>query len=120
MSRSLRYVALGDSYTIGTSVGSADRWPNQLVTALGGDPPKLELVANLGVNGFTSGDLIRAELPALEALDPEFVTVQIGVNDVVRSVPPGVYEANVAIILDTLGMRLPPKRIVAVATPTTR
>jgi lysophospholipase L1-like esterase len=26
-----RYVALGDSYTIGTSVREAERWPNQLV-----------------------------------------------------------------------------------------
>lgn len=117
MSRSLRYVALGDSYTIGTSVGPADSWPNQLVAALGGDPPKLELVANLGINGFASGDLIRAELPALEALDPAFVTVQIGVNDVVRSVPPEVFEANVGTILDALGTRLRGSRIVAVATP---
>ena len=30
----LRYVALGDSYTIGTSVGEEDRWPNQLVRRL--------------------------------------------------------------------------------------
>ena len=27
----LRYVALGDSYTIGTSVDESERWPNQLV-----------------------------------------------------------------------------------------
>ena len=29
----LRYVALGDSYTIGTSVAEAERWPDQLVGA---------------------------------------------------------------------------------------
>lgn len=115
--RALRYVALGDSYTIGTSVRQADRWPNQLVTALGGDPPRLELVANLGVNGFRSGDLIRAELPALAALDPEFVTVQIGVNDVVRGVSAASYEANLMTILEELSVRLPANRIVTVATP---
>jgi len=27
----LRYVAVGDSYTIGTSVSESERWPNQLV-----------------------------------------------------------------------------------------
>ena len=31
------------------------------------DEPRLELVANLGVNGYTSADLIRDELPALGA-----------------------------------------------------
>ena len=33
---------------------------------------------------------------------PEFVTVLIGVNDVVRGVPPARYEANLVTILDTL------------------
>src|SRR5450759_3536735 len=34
---SVRYVALGDSYTIGTSVAEVERWPNQLVAALAPD-----------------------------------------------------------------------------------
>lgn len=79
----MRYVALGDSYTIGTSVRPAERWPNQLVAAMYAEPRALDIVANLGVNGYTSADLIRDELPALDDLQPEFVTVLIGVNDVV-------------------------------------
>jgi len=109
-----RYVALGDSYTIGTALSSADSWPSQLVDRLDG---RLELVANLGVNGYSSDDLIAAELPALDDLDPEFVTVQIGVNDVVRGVPQAAYAVNVELILDALLERLPPRRILAVATP---
>ena len=49
--------------------------------------PRLELVANLGVNGFTSRDLIEVELPQLDALRPELITLLIGVNDVVQGVP---------------------------------
>ncbi len=59
------------------------------------------------MNGYTSADLIREELPALEALEPEFVTVLIGVNDVVQRVPAATYEANVVTILDALLARLP-------------
>jgi lysophospholipase L1-like esterase len=114
---SIRYVALGDSYTIGTSVPPADRWPDRLVTALGGDPPTLSFVANLGVNGYTSGDLIRDELPAIARLEPGFASVLIGVNDVVQGVPASAYGANVATILDELLARLPPDRIVTVAIP---
>jgi lysophospholipase L1-like esterase len=110
----LRYVALGDSYTIGTSVSSAESWPSQLVARLGG---RLELVANLGVNGYSSADLIAAELPALQDLQPQFVTVQIGVNDVVRGVTRTAYTVNVERILDVLLGHLPPTRILAVATP---
>src|SRR6185369_9948543 len=79
--------------------------------------PTLELVANLGVNGYTSADLIRDELPALDDLRPEFVSVLIGVNDVVQGVRPDGYTANVVRILETLLARLAPTRIVAVTTP---
>ena len=113
----LRYVALGDSFTIGTSVEAPERFPDQLVAALGPEPPTLRLVANLGVNGYTSTDLIRDELPALEDLEPEFVTVLIGVNDVVQGVPLETYESNVAAILDALLARLPADRVVTVAVP---
>lgn len=109
----LRYVALGDSYTIGTSVSSAESWPSQLVERV----PDLQLVANLGVNGYTSADLIADELPALADLEPDFVTLLIGVNDVVQGVPEDSYEANVAEILGTLLATLPANRVVCVATP---
>lgn len=114
----VRYVALGDSYTIGTALRSSDgRFPDQLVREFDTHDPALDLVANLGVNGYTSADLIRDELPVLDELSPAFVTVLIGVNDVVQGVPVDRYEANVVTILDALLARLPPDRIVAVAIP---
>ena len=109
----LRYVALGDSYTIGTSVAEAERWPNQLVERI----DELELAGNPAVNGFTSADLINDELPQLDALRPELASVLIGVNDVVQGVPDSQYAGNVAIIIEELLTRLPPNRIVCIATP---
>jgi acyl-CoA thioesterase-1 len=117
-SRDLRYVALGDSYTVGTATRSeVERWPDQLVARLGSWQPRLELVANLGVNGFTSRDVIDVELPQLEALRPEFASLLVGVNDVVQGVPEPTYRANIEAILDDLTSRLPSGRIVVVATP---
>lgn len=113
----MRYVALGDSYTIGTSVGEADRWPNQLVARLEAGSVPLQLAANLGVNGYSSNDLIRAELPRLDELRPDFVTMLIGVNDVVRGVPRDTYGANLDVIFGALLDRLPANRIVVVSTP---
>lgn len=113
----MRYVALGDSYTIGTSVAAAERWPDRLVAALGPVAPTLELVANLGVNGYTSADLIRDEMPVVAGLRPDFVTLLIGVNDVVQGVAPTTYAANVVAILDDLLELLPAHRIVTVAIP---
>jgi len=113
----VQYVALGDSYTIGTSVAPSERFPDQLVRAVEQAGLALDLVANLAVNGYTSADLIRLELPVLAALKPDFVTLLIGVNDVVQRVPPAVYEANVVTILDALRARLPADRIVTLAIP---
>jgi acyl-CoA thioesterase I len=111
----LRYVALGDSYTIGTAIASpAERWPDQLVAGLGG---ALELVANLGADGFTSRDVIEVELPQVAGLRPGFASLLVGVNDVVQGVPAATYEANAGLILDALLALLAPARIVTVATP---
>jgi acyl-CoA thioesterase-1 len=114
----LRYVALGDSYTIGTATrGAGERWPDQLVARLGSAPPTLRLEANLGVNGFTSREVIEVELPKLDALEPGFVSLLIGVNDVVQGVPETTYRQNASLILDELLSRLPANRIITVATP---
>src|SRR5919106_3294683 len=114
----VRYVALGDSYTIGTGLDDPGvRWPIQLVARLAERGVRLVLVENLGVNGYTSADLIRDELPRLNELDPELVSVQIGVNDVVQGVPANAYGANVATILDELLGHVTADRIVCLATP---
>jgi acyl-CoA thioesterase-1 len=114
----LRYVALGDSYTIGTATRRpGERWPDQLVARLNGDGPVLELVANLGVNGFTSRDVMDSEIPRLAGLRPEFVSLLVGVNDVVQGVPEATYSGNVERILDQLLAGLAANRIVTVATP---
>ena len=117
--RPLRYVALGDSYTIGTGVAPADRWPDRLVARLAATAaaPPLTLVGNLAVNGWTSADVFRAELPRLWPLLPEFATLLIGVNDVVQGVPVASYRQNVEAILDALLARVPAARLLTVSTP---
>lgn len=109
----LRYVALGDSYTIGTSVPADESWPVQMAARVDG----IELVANLAANGYTSADLIIEQLPSLAEHDPQFVTLLIGVNDVVQGVPLADYEVNVDFILQTLVDSLGADRVVCLATP---
>jgi lysophospholipase L1-like esterase len=115
----MRYVALGDSYTIGTSVPEADRWSDRLVAALSAGSPSIvvDLVANLAVNGFTSRDVIEVELPRLAALRPELISILVGVNDVVRRVPADRYRANVGLILDEILANVGATRAFAVTTP---
>jgi len=104
----VRFVALGDSYTIGTAVSAAERWPDRLVVRLAaeaaaqGQPAPLELVGNPAVNGFTTRDVIRAELPLLSAWRPELCSILIGTNDVIQGIRDDDYRRNLEHILDAI------------------
>ncbi len=68
----IRYLPLGDSYTIGESVAEADRWPNQLVTRFAQNGKQLNIIANPSVTGYTTQDIIDRELPLVQQLKPDF------------------------------------------------
>ena len=112
----LTYVALGDSYTIGTSVKPRERWPNQLVRTLN-PAAGLDLVENLAVNGASTEDVIDDQLDQLPALDPGFVSLLIGVNDVVRGVDIDTYRTNLRTIFHAMLEAVPANRILLVTTP---
>lgn len=104
----MRYVALGDSLTIGNAVPVSERWPNQLVAtlaaeaALAGRKPPLELVGNLATSDFSTRDVITVELPQLENLRPEVCSILIGFNDLWRWVGEDEYIRNLKAILDAI------------------
>ncbi len=113
----VRYVALGDSYTIGTAVAPSERWPDRLVVALGQAPGRLELVANLAVDGSTSRDVLDGQVPKLASLEPDLVSLLVGVNDVVQGVPPATYRATVSAILEALAGLVGRAGVLLVTTP---
>ena len=61
--------------------------------------------------------MIEVELPSLPSLRPAFVSLLIGVNDVVQGVPPEAYRRNVEAILDDLAGRVGATQLVVVTTP---
>lgn len=115
----MRYLALGDSYTIGTGASTpAHSWPSiiaaRLVKQTGG---QVELT-NPAVNGFTTQDLIEYELPQVRRLKPDLVTILIGVNDLVRERTPADYLASLIRIYDEVGKeKAPDGRVFAVSIP---
>jgi lysophospholipase L1-like esterase len=100
--RPIRYVALGDTFTSGDGLArQADRWPTQLVRALRPEVP-LDLVDNLAAQSHGTFDVIDEQLPVLEELAPDFVTLQVGVNDIVIAggLTDEEYRTNLETILD--------------------
>src|SRR5579859_1797998 len=82
-----RYLALGDSYTIGEGVAEADRWPIQLATALRKDGLDFD-VQIVARTGWTVGELSHALDQAPPQGTFDLVTVLIGVNDQYRGGDP--------------------------------
>lgn len=91
--RLLRFLALGDSYTIGESVPSDETWPSLLAARLTADGTLTDATI-MATTGWTSGEL----LDALDAAPPhgpfDLVSVLIGVNDQYRGLSVDAFTAN--------------------------
>lgn len=113
---SIRYVALGDSYTIGTGAQLDESWPVLSTIRLQKKSFPIELVGNLGRNGWTSQNLIDYELPQLKELNPSFVTILIGVNDWVQGVDTSTFQHNAGYIFDEVLRILPNTQHILIIT----
>ena len=95
----LRYLALGDSYTIGEGVPADGRWPEQLASALraGGLPVADPQV--IATTGWTTDEL-NAGMDAAAPVGPfDLVTLLIGVNNQYRGLPLEDYRSEFAQLL---------------------
>jgi lysophospholipase L1-like esterase len=107
-----RYLALGDSFTIGTGATPEQSYPARL-TARASCSVELR---NVGVNGYTTEDVIEDELPELAPFKPTLVTLAIGANDIVQGRTPGEYRDHVRRILAAV-KAAGAKRIVSLPQP---
>lgn len=97
---SLRYLALGDSYTIGEGVASEGRWPEGLAARLRAEGLNIAPPQIIAVTGWTTDEL-SAGIDAAGPQGPfDLVTLLIGVNDQYRERPEAGYRAEVGALLD--------------------
>ena len=117
-SREIKYVSIGDSYTIGLGIDERDRWPNVLTNHLRERGINIRLVANPSVSGYTVVDAIELEVPAIESLKPDLVTVLIGANDSFIRKSQDDFQSDLIELLDQLQQLIPnPKNIILVTIP---
>ncbi len=79
-STTITYLALGDSYTIGQSVTTNERWPEQLKALLEADDIFVSNINYIAQTGWTSGNLISA-IKQQEPIKHDLVSLLIGVNN---------------------------------------
>ena len=108
--KEIKYIALGDSYTICEGAKAEECWPTLLTKGLSTNGINVKLTANPARTGWTTTDLIYNELPLCEKYKPDFVTLLIGVNDWVHGVDSGTFHKNLGYIIDKIQALLPDKR----------
>lgn len=76
-----KYLALGDSYTIGQSVRESERFPAQTVELLRAENINVKDPHYIATTGWTTTNLFSAINSQNSAKDFDIVTLLIGVND---------------------------------------
>lgn len=114
----IRYVAIGDSYSIGEGASPDQSWPAVLTRHLNAQGLRVDLVTNPSVTGWTSQQAIDRELPIFLQSKPTFATLQIGVNDWVQGVDETAFRKRFASLVDQMLAVLPNKdRLLIVTIP---
>jgi lysophospholipase L1-like esterase len=114
-----RFLALGDSYTIGESVTPEERWPVQLVTLLRSYGVRMEDPTIIAKTGWTTDELSSA----IDQQNPrgtfDLVSLLIGVNNQYRGRSPDKYRVQFKQLLERAirlaGMRA--SRVVVLSIP---
>ncbi|PRY88061.1 SGNH/GDSL hydrolase family protein [Mongoliibacter ruber] len=83
--KTLNYLALGDSYTIGEGVSEDERYPNQLIDLLNTQGLTFEKPRIIAVTGWTTDELAKGiEEAEISKNTYDLVTLLVGVNNQYR------------------------------------
>jgi lysophospholipase L1-like esterase len=112
------YAAIGDSFTAGRDSVDAERWADLLAAGMRRVNPALRY-ENLAVDGATSAEVLDRQVGPALALEPDFVTVICGANDVLLATRPDVagYAESFDAILRRLREAAPDAAIVTATAP---
>ncbi|MFA5061729.1 MAG: SGNH/GDSL hydrolase family protein [Patescibacteria group bacterium] len=97
------YAALGDSLTVGVGATAEQKTYPYLVAKLLAQEKNIQVtVANLGIPGATSADVLNQQVPQAAKLHPDMVILAVGINDMLNRVPTDVFEKNMVSIVNGL------------------
>lgn len=114
----IRYVAIGDSYTVATGIEEKDSWPSQLTQKLKSAGIEINLIEILGMKGATSQQTLNEVMPLLKNLKPGLITLLIGVNDWIREgISSSKFKKRIKSLIDEIQSNLPPKKLLLITIP---
>lgn len=115
----MRFLALGDSYTIGEGVAQSERWPVQLVSMLARRGVKLAAPEIIARTGWTTAELAAGIQRARPKGPYDLVSLLIGVNNQYRGRDEDEYRREFSSLLEqAIALaRGKPDRVVVLSIP---
>lgn len=101
ISEPIRFLALGDSYTIGQSVEASKKWPQQLYDSLNNLGYAVDTLKVIAQTGWRTDNLKNAIIQEKPSNDYNLVSLLIGVNNQYQNRPFLDYEPAFRELLDT-------------------
>ena len=119
MIQELRFLALGDSYTIGQNVDVSERWPVQLAKRLREEGLVINDPEIIARTGWTSSDLAQGIAEVNPSGPYGLVTLMIGVNNQFRGLAIERYRMEFSALLQQAIHFAggDPSRVIVVSTP---
>lgn len=96
----IKYLALGDSYTIGTGINEINNYPNQLTDSLTARGYTFDTTAVIATNGWTTTDLKNGIKNAQPASNYDLVSLLIGVNNQYQGLYIELYQTEFKELID--------------------
>lgn len=100
------YVALGDSVANGIGASRPQNgYVGLIARRIHEQTGRGVRVINVSVTGATTANVVLEQLPKIQGVQPDLVTLDIGANDVNKKLPEDVFLKDFTIILDALPER---------------
>jgi lysophospholipase L1-like esterase len=115
----MRFLALGDSYTIGESVAPAERWPVLLAKRMRDEGVSIENPTLIATTGWTTDELADAIARKNPTGPYDLVSLLIGVNNQYRGRDLDEYRTQFAALLEqAIGLAGgDPQRVIVLSIP---
>jgi lysophospholipase L1-like esterase len=98
----IRFLALGDSYTIGQSVPANEKWPEQFRDSLQARAYSFDTLSVIAQTGWTTQNLLSMiDGKQLDQKNYNLVSLLIGVNNQYQGQPVSIYPAQFQRLLDS-------------------
>lgn len=113
----IRYVPIGDSYTIGKGVNIQENYPSMLTKHLQEKGLKIKLITNPAVSGWPTNSAIEKELPIFQSASPNFSTLLIGANDIFQGLDQDTFRKDLQTLMDKMLSTLKNKNLIVITIP---